>query len=125
MTSRSPLETIEAQLHAYNAKNVDALLDCYAPDAEQCTVGGELLAKGHAALRVRFLQRFAEPDLHAKLLTRSVIGNVVVDTELITRNYPEGRGTIEYLGVYEISDGRIQRVRVAFGEQVLWANDNR
>ncbi len=68
-------------------------------------------------MRPRFLSPFAEPDLHARLLSRTVMANVVVDLELITRNFPEGLGTIEMLCVYEVVEGRIQKASFAAGEQ--------
>ena len=117
MPTRSPLDTVQAQLEAYNAKDIEALLDSYAPDAEQYTISGELLAQGREQLRERFLLRFAEPDLHAQLISRTVIGNFVVDAELITRNFPEGRGVIELLCVYEVQDGRIRRAQFSTGQQ--------
>lgn len=49
------------------------------------------------------------------------MGNFVVDHELITRNFPEGRGTIEMLCVYEVVDGYIQRASFALGEKKLGA----
>ncbi|MBV8604637.1 MAG: nuclear transport factor 2 family protein [Pelomonas sp.] len=116
---RTPLATAQAQLDAYNARNMLALLSCYAEDAELYGVGGELLAKGHDQLRARFQMRFGEPDLHARLLSRMVVGRVVVDSESITRNFPEGLGTVEYLGVYEIEGGVIRRATVAFGEKFV------
>lgn len=113
----SPLAVVQAQLDAYNAKNIDALLATYAEDAQQFVLHGERLAQGHAEMRPRFLARFAEPDLHARLLSRTVVANVVVDCELITRNFPEGLGTLEMLCVYEVSNGRIQRASFATGEK--------
>ncbi|MFN7153786.1 MAG: nuclear transport factor 2 family protein [Acidovorax sp.] len=115
----SPLAVVQAQLDAYNAKDIDALLATYAPDAEQYVLHGERLAQGHAQMRDRFLARFAEPDLHARLLSRTVVGATVVDSELITRNFPEGLGTLEMLCVYEVVDGRIQRASFATGEKRL------
>lgn len=115
----SPLQIIEQQLTAYNAKDVDALLATYAGDAEQYMLHGELLAKGHAQMRVRFLARFAEPDLHARLISRTVMGNVVVDYESITRNFAEGRGTVEMLCIYETLDGLIRKVSFATGDRRL------
>lgn len=110
---------VQQQLDAYNAKDIDALLATYAPDAEQFTLHGELLARGHAQMRPRFLARFAEPDLHARLLSRIVMGPVVTDLELITRNFPEGRGTLEMLCIYEVADGLIQKASFAIGEKRL------
>ena len=88
----SPLAVVQAQLDAYNAKDIDALLATCAPDAEQYVLHGERLAQGHVQMRERFLARFAEPDLLARLLSRTVVGAAVVDSELITRNFPEGLG---------------------------------
>ena len=119
MPANSPLSVVQAQLDAYNAKDVEALLLTYAPDAEQFTLHGELLAKGHEQLRERFLTRFLEPSLHARLVSRIVVGNIVTDAELITRNFPEGLGTLEMLCVYEVIDGRIQRASFALGEKRL------
>jgi len=114
-----PLAVVQAQLDAYNAKDIDALLATYAPDAEQYVLHGERLAQGHAQMRERFLARFAEPDLHARLLSRTVVGAMVVDCELITRNFPEGPGTLEMLCVYEVVNGRIQRASFATGAKCL------
>lgn len=77
------------------------------------------LAKGHEELRPRYLARFAEPDLHARLLSRTVMGKFVTDLELITRNFPEGVGTLEMLCIYEVEDGRIRRASFAPGAITL------
>ncbi len=115
----SPSDVVQAQLDAYNAKDIDALLDTYAVDAEQFTLHGECLARGREDMRPRFLARFAEPDLHAKLLSRTVMAGVVVDHERITRNFPEGIGTVEMLCVYEVVAGRIRKASFASGEKNL------
>ena len=113
------IKIVQQQLDAYNAKDIEALLATYAPDAQQYSLHGELLAQGHAQMRPRFLARFAEPDLHARLLSRIVMGHIVTDHELITRNFPEGRGTVEMLCIYEVADGLIQKASFAIGEKRL------
>jgi putative hydrolase of HD superfamily len=118
MQTPSPAAIVQAQLDAYNAKNVDAFLQTYAPDAEQYTLHGTCLAKGREEIRSRLKIRFTEPNLYARLLSRVVIANVVVDAELITRTFPEGRGTIEMLCIYEIHNGFIQKASFSLGEQV-------
>ena len=118
-TSHSPATLIQQQLDAYNAKDVEAWLACYAPDAQQFTLHGELLAAGHADMRGRITSRFAEPDLHARLLNRTVMANFVIDLELITRNFPEGKGSIEMLCIYEIIDGLIQKASFSIGVKNL------
>jgi len=119
MNTTSPLAVVQAQLDAYNAKDLDALMATYAPDAQQFAIHGALLAQGQDQIRPRYQERFAEPDLHARLITRSVIGNFVTDVEIVTRNFPEGRGTVEMLCVYEVVDGRIARASFATGEERL------
>ena len=123
MQALAPTAIVQAQLDAYNAKDIDALLQTYAPDAEHYTLHGARLAKGREALRARFEARFKEPNLHARLLSRDVVSNVVVDAELITRTFPEGEGTVEMLCVYEVHDGVIQKASFALGEKVLTSAD--
>ncbi|OON64180.1 steroid delta-isomerase [Massilia sp. KIM] len=117
----SPLAVVQAQLDAYNAKDIDALMRTYAPDARQFAIHGALLAEGHAQIRPRYQERFLEPDLHARLLSRSVMGNFVTDLEVVTRNFPEGKGSLEMLCIYEVEDGRIVRASFAAGEKRLFA----
>jgi hypothetical protein len=121
MSDRSPIEVVQAQLDAYNAKDIEALLATYSPKAQQFATGGELLVQGHEQMRSRFLARFAEPNLHARLLSRQVVGNMVADLELIERTFPEGVGSIEMLCVYEVVDGCILRATFATGEKKLFA----
>lgn len=124
MKSMSPESVVQTQLDAYNAKDIERLLEAYAPDAEQFTLHGDRLAKGREEMRARFRQRFAEPDLYARLLSRTVVGSFVVDFESITRNFPEGLGTIEMLCIYQVRDGRIQKASFAIGEKKLNASSN-
>jgi len=112
----SPVAVVQAQLDAYNAKNLDALMATYAPNAQQFALHGALLAEDHEQIRSRYEARFVEPDLHARLLSRTVLGNFVTDLEIVTRNFPEGKGTVDMLCVYEVLDGRIVRASFATGE---------
>lgn len=124
MARMTPAQVVQAQLDAYNAKDLEALLATYAPDAEQFALGGERLARGHAEMRPRFAARFAEPDLHAQLLSRTVMGAIVVDHERVTRNFPEGRGALEMVCIYEVSGGLIRRATFAAGDPVVEPGGN-
>jgi putative hydrolase of HD superfamily len=100
------------------------LLATYAADAELFELHGALMARGHGAMRPRFQQRFAEPDLHARLLSRSVMAAphaassaVVVDLECITRNFAEGIGTLEMLCIYEVAGDLIRKASFAIGRK--------
>jgi len=67
MSHRSPIEVVQAQLDAYNAKDIEALRATYSQKAQQYATGGELLAQGDDQMRPCFLARsmaaFCEPRL--------------------------------------------------------------
>lgn len=111
----SPAAVVQRQLDAYNARDIEAFLAAYAPDAQQFELHGGLLCEGRAQLRERMAARFAEPDLHAELLSRTVMGRIVSDHERVRRNFPEGAGTVEMLCLYEVEDGLIRRATFGIG----------
>lgn len=115
----SPEQVVQAQLDAYNARDLDALLATYAADACMYAYPATLVAQGHAAIRARMRLRFAEPDLHAELRRRVVLGEVVIDDEIVTRNFPEGRGTQAMTMIYRVADGHIIDASVIAGTPVL------
>jgi hypothetical protein len=119
MTATAPETIVQRQLDAYNARDIDALLATYAPDARQYEHPATLLAAGAAAMRARMALRFAEPDLHARLLRRVVMGNIVIDHEEVTRSFPEGPGRVDMVAIYEIVDGRIQSASVQVSNKRL------
>jgi hypothetical protein len=119
----TPEQVVQRQLDCYNAKDLDGLLAIYAHDVEHYDLRGNLLAKGRDQLRERFTIRFAEPDLHAKLVQRIVMNDIVTDYEIITRNFPASdpnfpnqKGTIEMLCVYEVLGDTIARATFAVGK---------
>jgi len=107
-----PAAVVQRQLDAYNARDVDAILATYAGDARQFEHPGTLVAAGAAQIRARMALRFEEPSLHARLVQRSVMGNLVIDHEVVTRDFPEGPGTLELVAIYEVRDGKIQSATV-------------
>ncbi len=110
---------VQRQLDAYNARDVEALMATYADDGQQFEYPSKLLASGTAAVRERFVTRFKEPNLHATLLNRIVMGNVVIDHERIIRTFPEGPGHIELVAIYEVQNGRIENATFLSGPKQL------
>ena len=96
-----------------------ALLATYADDAKIFEHPSKLLGKGSAELRERYAARFQEPNLHARLLGRTAMGNLVIDHELVTRDFPEGPGTVELIAMYEVQGEKIVRAWFKFGEKRL------
>ena len=114
-TFSSPEAVVQRQLDAYNAKDFDAWLATYAPDATQYEHPATLLARGHTEIRARMQARFSEPNLHARLISRNVMGTVVVDHEVVTRNFAAGPGTVELVCIYRVEQGLIQSASFASG----------
>ncbi len=110
---------VQRQLDAYNARDIEALMATYTEDAQQFEHPSKLLASGSAQLRERFLTRFKEPNLHATLIKRMVMGQVVIDQEKVTRTFPEGPGEIELIAIYELRDGRITKAWFIQGAKTL------
>lgn len=120
MTPSTTSESVvQRQLDAYNARDVDALVATYADDAQQFEYPSTLLTSGSAQLRERITARFCEPNLHARLIRRIVMGQVVIDHEEVTRTFPEGTGKIELVAIYEVRDGRIATARFLTGPKTL------
>ena len=115
----NPETLVQRQLDAYNARDLDGILATYAEDAEQFEHPSTLLAKGSAQLRERFDARFKEPNLHATILHRIVLGNTVIDHERVTRTFPEGPGHIELAAIYQIHNNKIAKAWFVTGPKTL------
>ncbi len=105
----TPEQVVDGQLAAYNARDLEMFLLFWATDAEIYQHPDTLLARGLGNIRARHVVRFLEPDLKAQLVSRLVLGNKVVDTERVTRNFPDGRGEVDVVGIYDIQDGKIKK----------------
>ena len=108
---------MQAQLEAYNARDIDAFLATYTEDAQLFELPDKLLARGTAELRERYTKRFADTRLHAEIVKRIAVGNTVVDHERVRMTLPEGPGTIEAIAIYEVRDGKITTVWFRYGER--------
>jgi hypothetical protein len=117
--STTPESVVQRQLDAYNARDIDALMATYSDDAQQFEYPATLLTAGAAQVRERTATRFRESNLHARLIRRIVMGQVVIDHEEVTRTFPEGTGRIELVAIYEVRDGKIVTARFIFGTKTL------
>jgi hypothetical protein len=117
--SSTPESVVQRQLDAYNARNIEALMATYSDDAQQFEYPATLLASGAEQVRERTAGRFRESNLHARLIKRIVMGQVVIDHEEVTRTFPEGTGKIELVAIYEVRHGRIATARFISGTKTL------
>jgi len=103
-------DIVGRQLDAYNAKDLDAFMACWADDARIWAWPDTLLADGADAIRERHRTRFLEPDLHAALSSRVSVDGLVVDREVVTRNFADGPADVDVIGIYDVRDGLIRQV---------------
>jgi hypothetical protein len=113
---------VQQQLEAYNARDIEAFMAYWTEDCEYYEFPSRLLAQGAAQIRERHVIRFQEPNLFGKLLHRSVVGNLVIDHEHVTRTFPEGPGGIDVLAIYEVVEGKIAKAWFKMGTPRLHGN---
>ena len=105
----TPEAVVEAQLRAYNARDIEAFMATMHPDVELFAIGDPTpRASGAEAVREVYAGLFEKsPGLHSELVHRAVIGNRIVDHERITGR--QGGEVLELVMVYEVEEGGIRR----------------
>jgi len=109
----SPEAVVDAQLAAYNKRDLDGFLSYYADDAVLAKHPDQVTQTGKAEMRARYKRNFSNPNVRAEIIKRVVFGRFVIDHERVVA--PPAKGELEAVAVYEIKDGKI--VRVTFLEK--------
>lgn len=103
-------DPVVAQLRAYNARDIDAFMRCFAPACIVEDGEGQVLMRGHDEMRAKYGAMFAaNPELHCELLHRTRVGAYVLDEERVTGRGPDA---LHALAIYRVVDGLIQHVRL-------------
>lgn len=106
----TPEDVVQAQLDAYNARDIEAFLCTYAENVLILEhPSGEVLMTGHEELRKVYSEIFTNnPEMNAKILNRTVFGNFVLDLEYLTGRV--NREPFQALAMYEVEGAVIKRV---------------
>lgn len=106
----TPRQVVDQQLAAYNRRDLEGFVACYAADARIVLPDGSLLASGHDEIRERYGELFDQsPELHAEIRNRIEVGAVVVDEEYVTGFVlPDMPSAIHAAAVYRVADDLIQ-----------------
>ena len=105
-----PVDVVQAQLEAYNRRDLEGFCDLFAEDAQLFELGAPAPATvGKSAIRDRYRRLFEQsPARHSVIVSRVCLGRVVVDLERIT-----GRNgltePVEVMAIYEVTAGLISR----------------
>ena len=109
--STNPEQVVQAQLEAYNARNIDLFASCHSADIKiknsqegaPDIIGQESLIKAYQFLKT------APKSFKVILENRIVNGPVVVDYERLT-GLGDGRDDMFAVAVYEVRNGKIVSV---------------
>ncbi len=83
----SPTDIVQAQLDAYNARDLEAFAATYTDDIEISNFPDAGVSRGIDLLKQRYQKMFDNtPNLHAKITGRIVQGEYVIDHEFVTVN---------------------------------------
>jgi hypothetical protein len=100
-------DPVQAQVDAYNARDIDAFVAAYAPEVVITDSTGRAIMAGQESIREDYGALFeASPDLRAEILGRVSAGDWTVDHEQVSR----GGETREVLVAYRVVGGLIERV---------------
>ena len=121
MPFADPESVVQAQLVAYNARDLDAFLATYTDDIELHLLSSGLQTQGKDAMRIRYANRFSDPLLHVVIASRMVMGNILIDHERVYNTFPEGPGVMEAVAIYEVREGLIAKVDFVMGPRSVGA----
>lgn len=118
MAERSPRDVVEAFLANFRTRDVEALMELYAPEATLTDVGVVLLLGGDETTLAgrleinRFFSRLAElsPDVGAAPVVRR---SLIADGPLVAVEYEDA--DTRFCEVFEIENGLIRAQRTYWG----------
>jgi hypothetical protein len=109
LAQTTPTDLAQAQLDAYNQRDLEAFLLPYADSVAVYTFPNQLQYRGKAQMRQVYGEMFQNlPDLHCSLVNRMVVGNTVIDQESVV--FRKGEKPLHAIAVYKIKDGKIAEV---------------
>ena len=108
----SNIDIASAQLDAYNAQDLDTYVSYFTEDCIVSGLNGVPTETSRDAIKARYAKAFAQfPQNKAELKNRIVVGNTIVDHELVIR--APGGEQFEIIAIYTFRDGLIARVDFA------------
>jgi len=109
-------DVVDAQIAAFNARDVEGFVSHYADDASVVLFDGTPMFPDKQVMREQYGKLFADsPDLHVEIPSRMVAGDFVIDEEHLSGDQFEGMPPeMTALSVYRVVDGTIARLMLLF-----------
>jgi hypothetical protein len=106
--AQSAEEIVQANLDAYNNRDIDLFMEYIADDIEMYNLAEcEPYMRGKEMVRDRYAAYFENsPQLHSEIKKRIVFDNKVIDHEYITGSNGSSE-PFEMIFMYEVKDGLI------------------
>lgn len=106
---QTPEACAQAQLDAYNARDIVAFAEVYSDDVQLIDLAtGTVFCQNKQHLINRYGPMFAEhPELHCELVHRIVAPPYVIDEERVSGLRPDG--IVHAVATYEVRNGVIRR----------------
>ncbi|MFK7812145.1 MAG: nuclear transport factor 2 family protein [Maribacter sp.] len=109
----TPEEVVQKQLETYNNLDIDGFMSVIDQNISMHDfASGKITLEGYDACEKVYADLFeASPNLHSKIITRTVFDNKVIDHEHITGR----KGSdipIELVLIYEVNDEKITKISV-------------
>lgn len=109
LAQQTAADLAQAQLDAYNHRNLEAFLLPYDDSVAVYTFPNQLQYRGKAEMRKVYGQMFQNlPDLHCTLVNRMVLGNTVIDQESVV--FRKGEKPLQAIAIYKVKAGKIAEV---------------
>jgi hypothetical protein len=107
-----PTDVVDTQAKAFNERDIDRFLKCYAPTAVIKDGDGNIMMSGADSLRGMYGQLFSNsPDLAAAIPNRITVGQYVIDEEQITGfNMPGYPHEMHSVAIYRVEGPTIKEV---------------
>jgi uncharacterized protein (TIGR02246 family) len=105
-------DVVDAQIEAYQARDVERFLSHYADDVSVVLFDGAPMFPDKEAMRQGYRKLFADsPNLHVTIANRIAGGEFVIDEEVLTGfSYGDEPSEMTAVAVYRVVDGKIARL---------------
>lgn len=105
----SPVEIVQKQLEAYNAKDLEVFLSLYSDNVKGYNFPDKEIFSGKNAMRAGYEALFKDnPDLQCIVLQRTVMNDVVIDHEKVTGL--SNANDINTIAIFKIENGKINKI---------------
>lgn len=103
----SPKEIIERQVKAYNERNLSEFVACHHSAVELYNFSESVpFAVGASRIKEIYQEVFeSSPNLNTEIIKRMVMGNTVIDHEIVTGR--KGVDRLEIIAIYEVENDLI------------------